>query len=416
MFRQENIQESIDDRSLPDNRQKPHILVVDDEQDILRIVALCLEQSGYDVSTANNTLEAYCLLGSFEFDVILTDVMMPDEDGIAFLGKIHQIMPDVPVIIMTGFAQLQMAVNAIKNGAFDFIHKPFDYVYLRQVITKAITYARLRNLEKKYRVELEEAVARRTQELEQALAQLDATRALLLKAANDKTEFITKMTHEMRTPMNGVIGALDLLSDTVAPGPQQEYLCLARQSAGNMVELIDRLLSFSSGAGRCFAVFHDVLDLPDAIRSVTEAHRPRFAANGLTFDAQVAPLTPRYIICDKEQLIRLLDILLSNALKFTSKGGVSLEVSPELAEGRHALIRICVSDSGIGIPADMIEHVFEPFVQGDGALNRRYGGAGLGLSIARQIAALFDGVIGVESTPGEGSRFCCQLRFEVPEP
>ena len=418
MLRQDNIQEQhaaeTCDVSLYDNGKKPHILVIDDEQDILRIVALCLEQSGYDVSTVNSTEEAYCLISNFEFDVILTDVMMPGEDGISFLARIHQILPDVPVIIMTGFAQLQMAVNAIKNGAFEFIHKPFDFEYLRQVMGKAVTYATLRRMERNYRVELEEAVDRRTVELERALTQLDATRASLLKAANDKTEFMTKMTHELRTPMNGVIGALDLLADADLHGPQQEYLCLARQAADNMVELVDRLLSFSSGVGRGPTVFQDLLDLPGAIESVAAVHRPLFAAKGLSFDVRVAPAVPPCIRCDKEQFTRMLDILLGNALKFTEKGGVSLDISLERIEEHHALIQVCVSDSGIGIPRDMIERVFDPFIQGDGSLRRRYGGAGLGLSIARQIAVLFSGDIRAESTPGEGSRFYCKLRFELP--
>jgi len=418
MFSQVNIQEQrvaeTCDMSQHDCAGEAHILIIDDEQNILRMLTRCLEQSGYKVTTVPCAEEAYGLLGTIEFDVIMTDVMMPGEDGISFLSKIHQILPDVPVIIMTGFAQLQMAVNAIKNGAFDFIHKPFDFAYLRRVLRKAVTYTSLRRMEKNYRIKLEDAVARRTDELKHALGQLETTRASLLKAARDKTEFLSTMTHEMRTPMNGVIGALDLLADAGLPDPQREYLCLARQSADNMVELVDRVLSFSDGLGRGPAVFQEMLDLPRAIETLAAAHRPKFAARGLLFDVQVAPSVPRCIMGDSEQLTRMLDILVGNALKFTDKGGASLDVSLERIEGQQALIKVCVSDSGIGIPPEMLEHVFDPFIQGDGSLRRRYGGAGLGLSIARQIAVLFSGDIRAESTPGEGSRFYCTLCFELP--
>jgi len=412
MLRQINIQEQQD---VPDNgERKPHILVVDDEKDILYVLSLCLEQFGYGVSTAINADEAYCMISNFEFDAILSDVMMPGEDGLSFLAKIHQILPEVPIIIMTGFAQMQMAIDAIKNGAFDFIHKPFDVEYLGQVMRKAVTYSSLRRLEKNYREELEEAVAHRTSELEHAHTQLEAIRAMLLKAACDKTEFLTTMTHEMRTPMNGVIGALELLADVELSGRQQEYLCLARQSAENMLALVDRVLSFSGGVCRGPAVFQDAIDLQGVIDSVAVAHRPQYTARGLSFDVQVAPEVPRRIKGDSEQLTRMLDILLGNALKFTSKGGVSLEVSLERIEGQHALIQVCVSDTGIGIPPEMIEHVFDPFFQVDGSLKRKYGGAGLGLSIARQTAALFNGDIRAEITPGEGSRFYCRLCVELP--
>lgn len=232
---------------------KSHILVVDDEQVILRIVALFLEQAGYHVSTVTSTEEAYRLIDNFKFDVIMTDVMMPGEDGISFLAKTHQSLPDVPIIIMTGFAQLQMAVNSIKNGAFDFVHKPFDFEYLRHVVRKAVTYTGLRRMEKNYLSELEEAVARRTVELNQALAQLKATRATLLKAASDKIDFMTTMAHEMRVPMNGVVNALDLLVKADLPAPQQEQADNARRAAEDLVELVDRLLSFSDGVDRCNA-------------------------------------------------------------------------------------------------------------------------------------------------------------------
>lgn len=401
-----------DINSLNDN--KPHILVVDDEQDILQMVSMCLEQDGFRVSSVMCAEEAYRFMDAHEYNVILTDVMMPGEDGIRLLAKIHERFPDVPVIIMTGFAQLQIAVNAIKNGAFDFIHKPFDFAYLRNVVNKAVEYANLRRMEKNYRAELEEAVACRTKELQNALIQLEASRSSLLKAASDKTNFMTTITHEMRTPMNGVVGALDLLADTGLSGPQWEYLVMARQSADNMLALVDRLLSFSDSVGRGSVLHQEELSLPDLIDSVLLDHRSHFAEKGLSLEARVAPTTPDRIKCDSEQLVRLLDILLGNALKFTEKGGVVLEVFPEQLDGRRAAIRISVKDSGIGIADEMIERIFEPFIQVDGTLTRRFGGAGLGLSIARQIATLLGGDVWAESLLGKGSSFHLRLNAELP--
>jgi len=395
-----------------DNR--PHILVVDDEHDILQMVSMCLEQDGYRVSSVMCAEEAYRFIEVHEYNVILTDVMMPGEDGIRLLAKIHERLPDVPVIIMTGYAQLQIAVNAIKNGAFDFIHKPFDFAYLRNIVNKAVEYANLRRMEKNYRAELEEAVACRTKELQNALFQLEATRSSLLKAAGDKTKFMTTITHEMRTPMNGVIGALDLLADSDLSGQQGEYLLMARESAANMLALVDRVLSFSDSVGRSSAIHQEELSLPDFIKSVILNHRSNFTEKGLSLDVRFAPATPDRIRCDSEQLARLLDILLGNARKFTEKGGVTLEVSSEQLDDRRATIRITVNDSGIGIADEMIERIFEPFIQVDGTLTRRFGGAGLGLSIARQIATLLGGDIWAESRQGKGSSFHFRLNVELP--
>lgn len=383
----------------------PHVLVIDDDESVLDMVRMCLEQTGNQVSTALNAEAAYHLLCTSEPDAILTDVIMPGEDGLSFLAKVHQRLPDVPVVVMTGFAQLQTAIDAIKNGAFDFIRKPFDFLYLHQVMTKAVEYSGLRRMEKRYRSELEETVALRTAELKKALLQLEATRELLLKAASDKNEFMTTISHEMRTPMNGVIGSLDLLADSGLSGIQREYLLLARQAADNMVELVDQLLSFSGCAGSGPAVCHKAIDLRGTVELLLGEYHPRWAVKGLAFECSIAPETPSAIRCDGEQLTQLLDILLGNALKFTDRGGVCLEVWPEQSNGQRADIHFCVGDSGIGIPAEMLERIFDPFIQVDGSLTRRFGGTGLGLSIARQVAQLIGGRIWAESTPGEGSRF-----------
>ena len=382
-----------------------HILVVDDESDIRQMVLLCLSQVHCRVSLASSAEEAYRLIETNEFDAIITDVMMPGEDGITFLGNVHQLLPAVPVIIMTGYAQLQTAVNAIKNGAFDFIHKPFDFTYLRKVVEKAVNYSRLLHMENNYRNELEQMVSERTAELKTALLQLDSAKMNLLKAANEKNEFMATVTHEMRTPMNGVIGGLDLLAEAGLGGVQREYLLLARQAADNMVELVDRMLSLAKGVGQGDGASHEVLDLPVTIEAVTMDHRFRFAEKGLSFEIQMAPGVPRRIRCNAEQLARLLDILLCNAFKFTDKGGARLDIALERMEGARAVIRVTVTDSGIGIPSDMLERIFEPFIQVDGSFTRRFGGAGLGLSIASQIAQVLNGTLHAESSPGEGSVF-----------
>jgi signal transduction histidine kinase len=394
--------------------KKPHILVVDDLQEIRVMVTQCLEQSGYRVSSAQDSQDAYVLLACSEFDAILTDVMMPGEDGIEFLANIHLSMPGVPVIIMTGFAQLQMAVNAIKNGAFDFIHKPFDIEYLCNVIAKAVTYSKLLRMEKNYREELENTVLLRTAELKSALEQLDSAKSALLKSAGDKSAFLATITHEMRTPLNGVVGALDLLANEGLSGTQREFLELARHSACTMTELIDQVLSFGNGFGHGAVFGYDVIDLRKTIESLIEDYQPRFNGKRLDLVVNTTPAVPGHIRSNGEQLTRLLSILLGNALKFTDTGGVRLDISSESAENNREQMHFVVVDSGTGIPADMLERIFEPFVQADSSLTRRFGGVGLGLSIARQIALLLNGHIWAESTPGTGSSLHFCMPIDLP--
>src|SRR5665647_1920326 len=227
LFRRRRILNKMTELTQPTEQPMPHILIVDDEPDILQMVKLCLQKSHFRITCAGNVAEACRMLVLDQYDAIVSDVMMPGEDGIAFLGRVHESWADLPVILMTGHAQLQMAVDAIKNGAFDFVYKPFDFDYLRKIVMRAVNYRNLQRMEKKYRVELEQTVTQRTAELKESMAELDFARIALQQAAGDKSTFMSTISHEMRTPMNGVIGSLELLSDCLlytSPSPRDGLL------------------------------------------------------------------------------------------------------------------------------------------------------------------------------------------------
>ena len=150
---------------LSTNPAIPRILVVDDEAAICLLVAVYFQKKGFNTITASNAADAYGMLEQEQYDAIITDVSMPGEDGVSLLGRIHKAWPDIPVILMTGYADMQMAIDAIKLGAFDFVQKPFDLDYLVKVAERAVHYSRLQRLEKHYIAELEQAVASRTSEL-----------------------------------------------------------------------------------------------------------------------------------------------------------------------------------------------------------------------------------------------------------
>lgn len=394
----------------------PHVLVIDDEAELCRMVAVCLRQSGFRTTTADSTADACNLLEQESFDAIVTDVIMPGEDGISFLGRVRQSMPEIPVILMTGYAQLQMAVNAIKNGAFDFVHKPFDFDHLRKTVERAVNYTKLQRMEKNYRAELEEMVASRTAELKEAVVELDFARSSLLKSAGKKNEFMANISHEMRTPMHGVIGGLSLLESEVTTANGREYLDITRQAADNMVALIDLLLTFGNGAGKGDggAACCDLISIEAVFHALVAEYRPAFARKGLALNECIAPDVPREIWTNREHFDRLFSILLGNALKFTEQGGVTLGVSRMASKSEGEMLYFSVADSGIGIPDGMLEQIFEPFVQGDGSYTRRHGGLGLGLAIAQQNAAMLNGRLWAEHIPGGGSRFVFNMKFLTP--
>lgn len=397
------------------NQPKPHVLVVDDEREICQMVMLYLQKNGYDVSTADNADMAYYMLEMKTFDAIVSDVMMPGQDGITFLGRVHRTWPEIPVVIMTGYAQLQMAVNAIKNGAFDFIHKPFDFDHLRKIVERAIDYTNLKKMDRNYRAELEETVVSRTAELKNAMTELDFAKSELLRAATDKSNFMSNISHEMRTPINGIVGALDLLSEEGVSGVQAEYLAMARQSAEDMVTMINQLLSFNNGTSQYgAATCCNLIDFRALLNGIIEEKLAAFTSKGLSLSVQISDDIPSQIWINRENLSRLIEILLDNSLKFTEKGGVKVVVTRQASDNDDDLLLCSVTDSGIGIPEGMLHHIFDPFVQGDGSFTRRYGGVGLGLSIARQNILLLNGNLWAEHAPDGGSSFKFSFKIITP--
>jgi signal transduction histidine kinase len=398
----------------PDGPPTSHILIVDDEPVIRQLMSLCFQKSNYRISSAKDVPGASAVLALERIDAIISDVMMPGEDG-TFLGRVHEAWPDLPVILMTGHAQMQMAIDAIKNGAFDFVCKPFDFDHMRKIVERAVNYSKLQRMEKNYRAELEETVARRTAELKESMLELDFARAALQQAASEKSTFMSTISHEMRTPMNGVLGSLELLSEENLTGAAPEYIAMARQSADNMMTLINQLLSLNSLHARGSETpLRDLVNLQSTLISIVEAQLPLFTRKGLALSLQVADDLPRQIWTEREKLCRLFEILLGNALKFTREGAVSLSASRTCSDAEGELLHCTVTDSGVGIPAGMLERIFEPFVQGDGSYTRRHEGVGLGLAIARQNALLLNGRLWAEHVPGGGSRFNASFKISTP--
>ena len=388
------------------------ILIVDDEQPNVILLSRLLARVGFrHVHATTDPHQALPLFREHSPDLLLLDVRMPGLDGFDVLAQLREVVPPtdyLPILAITGDASPETRRRVISAGAKDFLEKPFDAAEVVVRVENLLTTRMLHRSLQRQNGSLEQMVRERTAELESALAAAEA-------ASLAKSQFLATMSHELRTPLNAVIGFSQQLMKNKGKNLRPTDVAFVERISENgthLLQLINDILDLSRIEAGKMSVERAPIDLEQLVTDVVAQNAPDASRAPVTIQALV-PVGVRPLLGDAEKLGRVLNNLVGNAVKFTERGQVNVAV---VVDAGAQAQRIDVVDTGIGIPSNRLDAVFERFEQADNSTQRRFGGTGLGLTISKTLCDLLGYRLTVVSDPGVGSAFSILLEPAVRAP
>jgi signal transduction histidine kinase len=380
------------------------VLVVDDEKEIRIFLNKALSRfGGFHVELAESGEEALHKLEKEPFDLVLTDLKMPKMDGIQLIAEIAKSKPETLTIMMTGHGTIDSALEAMKLGASDYITKPLNLdemiLRLRKVLEEKQRFVRLKDFA--------DQLERRNQELR--------------KIDSMKSEFVSVASHELRTPLAAIKNAVQLMLSGKTGEineNQEKFLSMAERNINRLTNILNDLLNLSRIESGKIELKFEKVELKEIIQLSASSLRPHADVKSIQIEAETPESLPE-IYGDQEKIEQILTNLIGNAIKFTPDGGrILISVKPpshDQTGGYGDMVAISVKDTGIGIPAEHLDAIFEKFHQVEGSLHRSVSGTGLGLAITKGLVEAHQGKILVQSDVGKGSTFTFTLPVSQSE-
>ena len=393
----------------------PRILIVDDDANNLRVFERTLEPLNLDIIKAHSGQQALEVAHRHDFFLILMDVQMPDMDGFETATLIlgHPKTRHIPIIFVTAIAKDEtFEFKGYESGAVDYLTKPINDTFL---ISKVSVFLQLWQ-QRQSLLENHKEVEQLNQELTQTIGELEKARNAAEDASKLKSEFLSNISHELRSPLNAIMALSQILSknknDTFSQ-KEVNTVGIIHRSGKELMRLIDDILDLAKVEAGMIEIEVETFSLQNLLEGIVEQQAPIAAAKTqpleLELVLQASDQLPTMIQTDPLRLSQIIRNLVANAIKFTPKGSVTISVKPL----NQSHFSISVSDTGIGIKPENLKSIFEAFKQEDASVTRRFGGTGLGLSISSNMVQLLEGEIHIQSELNKGSCFTVELPFNL---
>ncbi len=395
----------------PELEQRPLLLAIDDDPDNRAFLTKAVSKQGFDIVAAPNATQARRQLDGRRPALIFLDVQMPEESGLSLLPQMLRDFPESVVVMMTAYGSEQVAAEALRGGADDYIAKPIDLRRLRELLERNLEKQRLRAERQSLVERLKDSnryLMRQHAALRQADEEILQVNRQLEQSSRYKSEFLANMSHELRTPLNAIMGFSEILLDVtmnLTSGERTEFLRNIHSSGQHLLGLINDILDLAKIEAGKMDLHAEAMPVTQALQEVAAILEPMARQQGLQLKT-VGVAEAGVIKADRSKFKQVLYNLLSNAVKFTPAPGTITVSVKDSAEQ----LTVSVEDTGIGMKPEDLPKLFREFEQIDGSYTRRYQGTGLGLALCRRFVEMHGGRIWAESQFGKGSIFT----FTIP--
>lgn len=385
-----------------------NILIVDDRPDEFLSVQALLADKPYRLVHATSGMDALKHLLEQEFALIIMDVLMPDMNGFetAKRIKMRKKSKDIPIIFLTSLtSELENYMMAYTAGAIDFLTKPFHPLVLK---SKIDGFVRMFQTRKELQL--------KTQELESANVVLTELKDTAEVALRIKSGFLAMMSHEIRTPLNGIIAMSDMLRTSELSSDDLEMADIIHTSGHALLSVINHILDFTKIESGKMELDYELFNLHSCLKETLDLFRALAMERSLALEMRIDPNIPALLVGDSNRLRQVLNNLIGNAIKFTTRGSVKVDARLRQAMDGVLQLEFLVEDTGVGIPDDKMKYLFQPFTQVDATINRKFGGTGLGLSICKMLVELMGGTIYARTGMEQGAAFVFTIQVTEGRP